>query len=60
MDKDVLGASASPSGSRPTDQANLRCPDASRFDPSRIWIGLTSIEAAWRAGDFGYLPKPGE
>jgi hypothetical protein len=28
------GASSGP-GSRPTDQANLRCPDATRVDPSR-------------------------
>lgn len=24
---------------------------------NRVWIGLTEIEAAWRRGEFGYLPE---
>src|SRR6185295_13546693 len=29
-------------------------------DIEPIWLGLTNIEAAWRAGDLGYDPFPRE
>ena len=40
-----MGAPASPSGSRPSDQAATR-PDASRFDPSRGSIVLEIARAS--------------
>jgi hypothetical protein len=33
--KALMGDAASGPGSRPSDQANLRCPDATRVDPYR-------------------------
>jgi hypothetical protein len=45
-----MGAPPTGSGSRPSGQANLRCPDASRFDPSRKRVvdNPPEIEAAFR------------
>jgi hypothetical protein len=40
-----MGAPPSGSGSRPSGQANLRCPDASRFDPSRV--GATEYDSEY-------------
>jgi hypothetical protein len=43
----MTGAPASPSGSRPSDQAQLHGPDASRFDPSRGGV-LGETPILWR------------
>jgi hypothetical protein len=39
-----MGASASPSGSRPSDQAQFHGPAAPRFDPSRIAEAVAQVE----------------
>jgi hypothetical protein len=50
----LTGAPASPSGSRPSDQANLRCPDAPRFDPSRAKLAVERVRDVLNMVDCGY------
>jgi hypothetical protein len=54
----------SPSGSgysaEPEPSCTVSAVPVSIPNARRVWFGLAQIEAAWRRGDFGYLPKKGE